>query len=132
LGVKLKHLKGWINQRRVIADLYRELLSDLPVKLPHEAEWARHVYYMFTIHCKERDALSDFLERQGVGTQKIYATPVPMQPSYRHLEYSREDIPVASKLADQLLCLPVFPELTNQEVEIVSNEIHRFYDEVDY
>lgn len=132
LGVKLKHLKGWINQRRVIADLYRELLSDLPVKLPHEAEWARHVYYMFTIHCKERDALSDFLEKRGVGTQKIYATPVPMQPSYRHLEYSREDIPVASELADQLLCLPVFPELTNQEVEIVSNEIHRFYDEVDY
>jgi dTDP-4-amino-4,6-dideoxygalactose transaminase len=132
LGVKLKHLEGWINQRRVIADLYRELLNDLPIKLPKEADWAQHVYYMFTIHSRERDALSDYLERQGVGTQKIYATPVPMQPSYRHLEYSAGDIPVAAELANQLLCLPIFPELTKHEVEIVSNAIHRYYDEVGY
>jgi dTDP-4-amino-4,6-dideoxygalactose transaminase len=131
LGVKLKHLEDWIDGRREIARLYRELLSDLPVTLPDEADWARHVYYMYTIHCQERDALSDYLEQRGIGTQKIYATPVPMQPSYRYLEYSAEDIPIASQLANQLLCLPMFPELTRGEIDLVSDTIHKFYDEVD-
>jgi dTDP-4-amino-4,6-dideoxygalactose transaminase len=129
LGVKLGHLGDWISKRRAIAEHYRELLSDLPINLPEEADWAQHVYYMYTIHCDDRDALSDHLEEQGIGTQKIYATPVPMQPSYRYLEYSHEDFPISARYADQLLCLPVFPELTAQEVETVSAAIHKFYDE---
>ena len=84
---------------------------------------------MYTIHCPERDALGAYLEQQGIGTQNIYATPVPMQPSYNYLEYSPEDIPVSVELADQLLCLPVFPELTDQEIETISAEIHKFYAE---
>jgi dTDP-4-amino-4,6-dideoxygalactose transaminase len=130
LGVKLGHLDEWISKRRAIAARYNELLAGLPIKLPQEAEGVQHVYYMYTIHCAERDALSQYLEKLGIGTQKIYATPVPMQPSYHYLEYTPEDIPVAVKLADQLLCLPVFPELTGQEVETVSAAIHNFYAEV--
>lgn len=130
LGVKLQHLDEWINRRRAIAAQYNELLNDLPIQLPEEAEWAKHVYYMYTIHCGERDELSEYLEEQGIGTQKIYATPVPMQPSYRYLEYSPADIPLSVDYANRLLCLPVFPELTDEEVERVSTAIHRFYDEV--
>jgi dTDP-4-amino-4,6-dideoxygalactose transaminase len=130
LGVKLGHLGDWIDKRRAIAARYNELLADLPIKLPQEAGWAQHVYYMYTIHCAERDALSEYLEEQGIGTQKIYATPVPMQPCYQYLEYAPEDIPVSVQLADQLLCLPVFPELTGQEIETVSAAIHEFYAEV--
>ena len=130
LGVKLGHLGDWIDKRRAIAARYNELLADLPIKLPQEAGWAQHVYYMYTIHCAERDALSEYLEEQGIGTQKIYATPVPMQPCYQYLEYAPEDIPVSVQLADQLLCLPVFPELTDQEIETVSAAIHEFYAEV--
>jgi dTDP-4-amino-4,6-dideoxygalactose transaminase len=130
LGVKLGHLGEWIDKRREIAARYNQLLADLPIKLPQEAEWAQHVYYMYTIHCAERDELSEYLESQGIGTQKIYATPVPMQPSYQYLEYAPEDIPVSVELADQLLCLPVFPELTDQEIETVSAAIHKFYAEV--
>ncbi len=131
LGVKLKHLEDWISKRREIAEIYNNLLSDLPIKLPKEADWARHVYYMYTIHSWERDALSDFLEIQGIGTQKIYASPVPMQPCYRYLEYTVDDIPVSSQYADLLLCLPIFPELTHNEVRTVSDAIHRFYDEAE-
>jgi dTDP-4-amino-4,6-dideoxygalactose transaminase len=130
LGVKLQHLDEWICRRRAIAARYTELLNDLPIQLPEEAKWAKHVYYMYTIHCTEREQLSEYLEAQGVGTQKIYATPVPMQPSYRYLEYRPEDIPVSVEHASKLLCLPMFPELTDQEVESVSNAIHEFYNEV--
>lgn len=129
LGVKLGHLEDWIGKRRAIAARYNQLLADLPLRLPNEADWGRHVYYMYTIHCNERDELRDYLEEQGIGTQKIYATPVPMQPSYQYLEYVAEDIPVSVELAEQLLCLPVFPELTDQEVEAVSAAIHKFYAE---
>ncbi len=130
LGVKLKHLEEWIDKRREIAELYNELLRDVPIRLPKEADWARHVYYMYTIHSWERDALADYLEIQGIGTQKIYAAPVPMQPCYRYLEYSKDDIPVSSQYADLLLCLPMFPELTHNEIHIIADAIHRFYDEV--
>jgi dTDP-4-amino-4,6-dideoxygalactose transaminase len=130
LGVKLKHLNEWIDKRREIAALYNELLSDVPIRLPKEADWAQHIYYMYTIHSWERDALADYLEIQGIGTQKIYATPVPMQPCYRYLEYSEKDIPVSSQHADLLLCLPMYPELTHDEVHTISDAIHRFYDEV--
>jgi dTDP-4-amino-4,6-dideoxygalactose transaminase len=131
LGVKLRHLDEWIDQRRAIAARYDQLLQDLPLNLPGEAAWAKHVYYMYTIHCDERDQLADYLEQQGIGTQKIYATPVPMQPSYQYLEYTPQDIPVAAEYADRLLCLPVFPELTEQEIETISAAIHRFYEEVE-
>jgi dTDP-4-amino-4,6-dideoxygalactose transaminase len=130
LGVKLRHLDDWIGKRRAIAARYNELLQDLPIQLPKEAEWAKYVYYMYTIHCEERDELSEYLEEHGIGTQKIYATPVPMQPSYRYLEYNPADIPVSVDYADRLLCLPMFPELTDEEVESVSTAVHRFYDKV--
>lgn len=127
LSVKLRHLDGWIEKRRGIAERYKVLLSDLPVETPKEAPSSCHVYYMYTIHCEQRDALSDHLTAQGIETQKIYATPVPFQPCYQYLEYQEDDIPVASKHAKELLCLPVFPELTEEEVRQVSDSIHGFY-----
>ena len=60
--------------------------------------------------------LYDYLSAHGIGSQKIYATPVPLQPCYRYLEYSEEDLPVSVKYANELLCLPVFPELRADEV----------------
>jgi dTDP-4-amino-4,6-dideoxygalactose transaminase len=127
LSVKLRHLDGWIEKRRAIAARYKELLSDVPVTTPIEAPWASHVYYMYTIHCDRRDGLFSFLAGKGVETQKIYATPVPFQPCYRYLEYQVSDIPVASRHSDQLLCLPVFPELTEREIVEITDAIHEFY-----
>ena len=127
LRVKLRHLETWIEKRRAAAALYCKLLSDLPLALPAEAEWARHVYYLYTIRCQERDALAQYLAGHGIETQKIYATPVPMQPCYRSLNYRSEDIPISARFADELLCLPMFPELTEEEVAQVSACIRDFY-----
>jgi dTDP-4-amino-4,6-dideoxygalactose transaminase len=128
LHVKLRHLEGWIERRRTIAAQYRELLAGLPVGLPKEAAWARHVYYMFTIYSQQRDALNQYLLERGIQTQKIYATPVPMQPCYQYLEYQEDDIPVATRYAGELLCLPMFPELSEEEVVLIANTIRRFYE----
>ena len=128
LQVKLRHLDDWIEKRRAVADQYRELLAGLPLDLPQEAGWARHVYYLYTIRCKKRDQLASYLMENGIETQKIYATPVPMQPCYRYLEYQPFDIPLSARYSDELLCLPMFPELTEDEVSYVAEAIREFFD----
>ena len=128
LSVKLRHVDRWIDERRRVASLYKEFLAGLPLELPDEAEWGRHVYYMYTVRTSQRDALEAYLTESGIGSQKIYATPVPMQPCYHYLEYVREDIPVASRYADELLCLPVFPELTDAEVQTIAARIREFFE----
>ena len=128
LRVKLHHLDHWIDRRREIAVQYNRRLAGLPLEIPKEAEWAKHVYYLYTIRCEHRDALSAYLAEHGVQTQKIYATPVPMQPCYQYLGYQESDIPVASKYARELLCLPLFPELSEEEVNFIAQTIRQFYE----
>jgi dTDP-4-amino-4,6-dideoxygalactose transaminase len=128
LSVKLRYVERWIAERRRVACLYTQLLAGLPIELPVEAEWARHVYYMYTIHTPRRDELEFFLAQRGIGTQRIYATPVPMQPCYQYLECTEADIPVSAHFASQLLCLPIFPELSDQEVEYVAAAVREFFE----
>lgn len=127
LRVKLRHLDGWIEKRRHLASLYGQLLHNVPIELPKEAEWASHVYYLYTIRTTERDALAEYLLRYGVETQKIYHTPVPLQPCYQYLNVHPEDIPIASNYAGKLLNLPLFPEMTEEEITIVAKLIHDFF-----
>jgi dTDP-4-amino-4,6-dideoxygalactose transaminase len=127
LRVKLRHLDTWNDARRRWAALYGELLAELPVILPVEDESVRHVYYMYTIRCPERDALRDWLAKRGIATQIIYGTPVPLQGAYQHLGYTEADIPVAVQCAKELLCLPMFPELREEEVRAVAGAIREFY-----
>lgn len=127
LSIKLAHLEEWIERRRAIAARYNRLLADLPVVTPLESDFSRHVYYMYTILTSRRDQLAAFLDERGVGTQKIYATPVPMQPCYRYLEYADDDIPVAADCARRLLCLPMFPELTDAELDRTVAAIKDFF-----
>jgi dTDP-4-amino-4,6-dideoxygalactose transaminase len=114
-------------QRREIAGWYSEALQGLPIRIPAEAAYARHVFYMYTIHTPARDALSDFLAGRGIATQRIYPRPVPMQPCYEQLGYSESDLPIATRLSTELLCLPMFPELRQEEVERVAAEIRTFF-----
>jgi dTDP-4-amino-4,6-dideoxygalactose transaminase len=127
LQVKLRHLEGWIERRRAIARRYRELLDGLPVRVPREAPDCRHVYYLYTLHAPRRDELAAFLQARGIATQLIYHTPVPMQPCYAHLGYTAADLPVATRLAAELINLPMFPELRDDEVERVAAGIRAFY-----
>jgi dTDP-4-amino-4,6-dideoxygalactose transaminase len=127
LQVKLRHLESWIEMRRGIARRYGELLEDLPVRLPPEAPECRHVYYLYTLHAPRRDELAAFLQARGIATQQIYHTPVPLQPCYAHLGTTAGDIPVAARLAGELINLPMFPELRDEEIERVAAGIRDFY-----
>ncbi len=127
LGVKLRHVEGCIEKRRAIAQGYAERLRDLPLRVPTEAAECRHVYYLYTVHAERRHALAAFLAEQGIATQTIYKTPVPFQPCYQHLGYRQGEFPVAERLAGQLLNLPMFPELREDEVDRVAAAVRTFY-----
>ena len=87
------------------------------------------MYYLYVIRCARRDALAQHLAARGIGTQKIYATPAPMQPCYQFLEYAESDIPRSAQAGRELLCLPIFPELSDDEVDTVAACIREFFEQ---
>jgi len=127
LSVKLRHLDEWNHKRQRWAALYDELLADLPLVTPKVSDFATHVYYMYTILTPRRDELKEYLAAHDIGTQIIYGTPVPMQPAYHSLGYKESDMPIAVRYAKEYLCLPVFPELTEQEVRRVAATVREFF-----
>jgi dTDP-4-amino-4,6-dideoxygalactose transaminase len=128
LSVKLRHLDGWIARRRVIAARYDELLAETPVKTPVVAPERTHSYYLYTILAPRRDELRAFLSERGVATQIIYPILVPDQLAYRDHPLRCGPIPVAREAAQQLVCLPMFPELRDDEVEYIARAIRDFYE----
>ncbi len=128
LRVKLRHVDEWIRQRQRWAKLYDELFKELPVITPFVAPDRTHVYYLYTLRVPERDALRAFLSERRIGTQIIYPTLVPFQKAYAALGYQPGDFPVAEKLAGEIVCLPMFPELTETEVRTVAETVAAFFD----
>lgn len=130
LRVKLRHLDEWIARRLRWASLYRELLHSVPVTTPHIAPDRTHVFYLYTIRvdASHRDALREYLNARGIGTQIVYPQLVPFQKAYASLGYRTGDFPVAEKLRDEIICLPMFPELTEGEVRTVAATISAFFD----
>jgi dTDP-4-amino-4,6-dideoxygalactose transaminase len=129
LRVKLRHLEEWLEERRRRAALYTELLAGLPVIAPAEVGDVQHVYYMYTIRTPHRDELMSFLAERGIGSQVMYPLEVPYQPAYRHLGYREGDFPVADAHVKEILCLPMYPELTEEEVRQVAGAIRAFFAE---
>lgn len=130
LRVKLRHLDAWIARRQRWANLYDELLRDVPVTTPLVAPDRTHVFYLYTLRVdsKQRDALRKFLQARGIGTQIVYPQLVPFQKAYASLGCRTGDFPVAEKLRDEIICLPMFPELTEGEVRMVAATISAFFD----
>lgn len=127
LRVKLRYLDEWIEERRRWARLYDELLASTPVILPREVGDVRHVYYQYTIRTPRRDELMEFLSERGIGSQVMYPLEVPYQPAYRHLGYEEGDFPVADMHVKEILCLPMFPELTEEEVRRTAEAVCEFF-----
>jgi len=127
LRVKLRHLDRWIAARRRIAAMYDERLKGLPVVTPTVASGNTHVYYVYTIRAERRDDLAAFLAARGIGTQIMYPELVPYQQAYRDLGYRPGAFPVAERYRDQILCLPMFPDLRDDEVHAVCDAVHAFY-----
>jgi len=128
LRVKLRRLDEWNKLRRKNALIYNELLKDVDeVVTPSEAEHARHVYHLYVIRTPRRHELQEWLKSKGIGTGLHYPIPLHLQRAYEYLGYKEGDFPVAEESAKQILSLPMFPELTGEEIETVASEIKTFF-----
>jgi dTDP-4-amino-4,6-dideoxygalactose transaminase len=130
LRVKLKHLDEWNEQRRRHAHLYCEYLRPMDeVTTPELARNRTHVFDLFVIRCHRRDKLRSWLEREGVSTGIHYPRPLHLQPACEHLGYRMGDFPIAERYASEILSLPMFPELEDNEISYVCEKIRQFYKE---
>jgi len=119
LRVKLRHLPAWNETRRSIAARYRELLRGAPLVLAEEVAPARHIYHQFTVRTPKRDALVSALAEAGIGTAVHYPIPIPAQPMFAMPDTDRA-FPHAARAAAEVLSLPCFPELSEEEIQTVA------------
>lgn len=129
LRVKLKCLDDWINMRRQKAHLYNELFTSLPspsMKAPQEASYTRHSYGAYTIRSQQRDSLQEYLTKKGIGTKVYYPLPLHLEKVHKGLGYKKGDFPVAEKASREVLSLPIYPELSEEDIKLVVGEISNF------
>ena len=130
LSVKLNYLDQWNKRRREIAKLYESRLvgGQARIILPmEELEYAKHVFHLYVIRAARRDELKEYLEKKGIGTAIHFPKPIHLQLSFKYLSYKKGDFPESERAANEILSLPMFPEMTDREVEIVSGHINEFY-----
>jgi dTDP-4-amino-4,6-dideoxygalactose transaminase len=123
LRAKLRHLEQWTEARRALVSRYNQLLADYRVERPTEMPWARHVYHIYTLRTDDRDGLQAALQAEGIQTAVHYAVPVHLQPGYADLKYCRGTFPQSEKAAEQVLSLPLYPEMSDNQVQIVSQAL---------
>jgi dTDP-4-amino-4,6-dideoxygalactose transaminase len=125
LRVKLQHLEDWIEKRRKFAQAYNASLPTLLVK-PQEMPWAKHAYHLYVIRTQQRDQLKDWLESKGIGVGMHYPIPVHLQEAW--CEYGGGDfsLPITEKITGEILSLPMYPELTEEEINYVCDCIREF------
>jgi len=127
LRIKLRRLSDWNQSRRENAAYYNELLSKVDgVTLPVEADFASSVYHLYVILVDDRDGLQQFLSDKGIGTGLHYPLPLHLQKAYGHLGYEDGSFPVTESVAKKLISLPMFPELTREQIEYVAESIKEF------
>ncbi len=116
LDVKLPHLEGWNRARREHAAAYDRLLaSNDHLILPHEPEWSRAIYHIYPVRTPDREGFMEHLKAAGIGAAIHYPIPLHLQKAYAALGYSAGDFPVAEKLAPEIVSLPMFPQLTEEQ-----------------
>jgi dTDP-4-amino-4,6-dideoxygalactose transaminase len=126
LRVKLRHLDAWSASRRQHADVYHRRLQDGPVSLPYCDPRAHHTYHQFTIRSTQRDALKDHLKAREVDAGIYYPLALHQQVAYSTLGYKEGDFPEAERATQEVLSIPVHPDLTTEQVEYVADCIRRF------
>ena len=126
LGVKLKHLAAWTAARRRIARRYTELLRGTPLKLQTELPGSESAWHLFVVRHPRRDVLKAHLEKNGVGAALHYPVPLHLQKCYASLGYKAGDLPVAETAARECLSLPMYAELTDEQISFVAASIKSF------
>ncbi|MCU1307522.1 MAG: putative aminotransferase [Acidobacteriaceae bacterium] len=131
LRVKLRHLADWTAARQRNAERYRNMFAELGLdshlQLPAQPRDRVHVYNQFVIRTPQRDALSHYLRAAGVPTEIYYPSPLHLQPAFAYLGYKEADFPQAELASQEVLALPIFPELTEDQQFAVANAIASFH-----
>ncbi|WP_156023697.1 DegT/DnrJ/EryC1/StrS family aminotransferase [Sulfobacillus thermosulfidooxidans] len=130
LSVKLPYLDRWTQKRQYIAKRYSDGLHTLgleAVHIPVVPDGFTHVFHQYTIRVENRDRLQAFLKSQGIGTTVYYPLALHLQPALRDLGYHLGDFPISEQVQNEVLSLPMFPELTDSEVDYVIEMIGHFY-----
>jgi dTDP-4-amino-4,6-dideoxygalactose transaminase len=123
LRIKLPHLDRWNDQRRLNASLYKDALNESNLILPQESANNRHVYHLYVIRSQYRDELRSWLNEHGIGTGIHYPVPIHLQPAYKNLGFPPESLPVTEKITQEILSLPMYPDLTPDQIMKVSGFI---------
>ena len=123
LRVKLRHLEAWTERRRQVAEWYATALDPDTVRLPQARPGCRHVYHVYAVRTDDREKLREALDNQGIQTGVHYPIPVHLQPAHADLGYHAGDFPVAEQVAREVLSLPIFPEMTREQVQTVAEAV---------
>jgi dTDP-4-amino-4,6-dideoxygalactose transaminase len=127
LLAKLSHLAKWNEQRRERAAEYNRLLARNPsLVLPYEPSWSRAVYHLYVVRSVDRDGIMNYLDKASIGTGIHYPVPLHLQRAYASLSYAAEDFPVASRVAAEIISLPMYPQLTREQQARVAGKIGAF------
>jgi dTDP-4-amino-4,6-dideoxygalactose transaminase len=126
LRVKLKHLEGWTRHRIALANRYNEAFKNLGIGLPVASPDTRHVYHLYTVVTKERDALKEALANAGIASGVYYPVPLHLQKSLSALGCKEGDYPVTEYLAKHALSLPLYPGMQEQDQDAVMNAVRAF------
>lgn len=137
LRVKLKHLSDWNEKRRHHATLYNGLLSKPVTRnsqpatrniiIPYEPPWSKSVYHLYIIRTRKRDELQKYLSENGISTGLHYPIPLHLQDAYKGHDLANGNYPITEKVANEILSLPMFPELTSDQIEYVTGKIKEFF-----
>lgn len=132
LNVKLPHITNWTSLRRRVADKYYVLLRGVgDIVLPAVRDNSEHSYHLFVIRTNHRNALKEHLDVNGVQTAIHYPRALPNLEAYNYLNYSPSDFPVATRYQDEILSLPIYPEMSDAMIEYVVHKIKSFYTRID-
>jgi dTDP-4-amino-4,6-dideoxygalactose transaminase len=128
LHVKLAHLAQWNGARRERAAAYNQLLGGVEgaIVRPHEPSWSRAVYHLYVVRTHDRDGMMDHLKKAGIGTGIHYPIPLHLQKAYDYLNYRQGDFPVAEQVSSEIVSLPMFPQLQEEQQARVVREMLRF------
>jgi len=126
LRIKLNELDLWLKRRRAIASQYNEAFRGFDIITPRVAENNEHTYHQYTISYKERDNLMRHLETKGIASRVYYPVPLHLQPCYRSLGYSIGSFPASEKAAEEVLSLPIYPELTDENINYIIQTVTDF------
>ena len=130
LRVKLKYLDKWTDLRRKKAEYYNEIFaSNRNVVTPKVEDYAKHVFYAYTIRVQKRDELQDYLKSQGVSAMIYYPVPLHLQDVCKTLGYKIGDFPISEKYSHEVLSLPIYPELTEKQQDFIAEKISLFFEE---